>query len=222
MRWTLLSLLIVALILIPFFLFEEEFNRIAQRLAAGEGATWSVALGTIALLGTDVFLPIPSSIVSTFAGALLGFWGGASVVWLGMTASCLLGYWVGLRSARAATRFVGADGVARASALAERYGSLALVICRPIPVLAEASVIVAGLVRSRLPRFLAVTAVANLGIAMAYGAVGAYAMQVEQSFLLAFLGAVALPGMLTLAARLWLGRSTRPASAARDRPADSH
>lgn len=200
MRWVVIWIVLIAVVLVPFFLFEETFNAFAERIARGEASTNVAALVIGGLLAFDVFLPVPSSIVSTAAGVLLGFWFGAAIVWIGMMAGCLIGYWVGRRSTPLAQRLVGADGLARAARLANRYGPWAVVLCRPIPVLAEATVVFAGLVRAPLPRFLMLTAWTNLGIAAGYAAIGAYSMRVE-SFLLAFLGAIVVPGVALLLAR---------------------
>jgi uncharacterized membrane protein YdjX (TVP38/TMEM64 family) len=204
MRWTLVTLLLLALILVPFFLFEDSFNALADRLVHGESSPWYVAAAIVGLLASDVFLPIPSSIVSAAAGVLLGFWRGAAAVWIGMMAACLLGYVFGARASAAARRFVGDDGMARAASVANRYGDLAIVLSRPVPVLAEASVIFAGIVHRPFGRFLSLTLWSNLGIALGYAAIGAFSMRVE-SFLLAFAGAIALPGVAILASRLFLG-----------------
>jgi uncharacterized membrane protein YdjX (TVP38/TMEM64 family) len=202
MRWALLWTALIALVLVPFFLFEDEFNALAGRIATGEVSSSVAALAIGALLALDVFLPVPSSIVSTAAGVLLGLWPGASVVWAGMTAGSLVGYFVGVRSAPLAQRLVGTAGLARAAALADRYGTWAVVLCRPVPVLAEATVVFAGLVRAPLRRFLWLTAGSNLGIAVGYAAIGAFSMRLD-SFLIAFVGAVAVPGVALIAAR-WL------------------
>jgi uncharacterized membrane protein YdjX (TVP38/TMEM64 family) len=202
MRWALLWTALIALVLVPFFLFEDEFNALAGRIATGEVSSSLAALAIGALLALDVFLPVPSSIVSTAAGVLLGLWPGASVVWAGMTAGSLVGYFVGVRSAPLARRLVGAVGLARAAELADRYGTWAVVLCRPVPVLAEATVVFAGLVRAPLRRFLWLTAGSNLGIAVGYAAIGAFSMRLD-SFLIAFVGAVAVPGVALIAAR-WL------------------
>ena len=88
-------------------------------------------------------------------------------------------------------------------------------MCRPVPVLAEASVIFAGLVRAPFARFLAMTALSNLGIAVGYAAFGAFSMRVD-SFLIAFLGALMIPGLAMLLARLTFGKrrmTARQASA---------
>jgi uncharacterized membrane protein YdjX (TVP38/TMEM64 family) len=156
------------------------------------------------LLALDVVLPVPSSIVSTAAGVLLGFWRGAVVVWTGMMVACLLGYALGARAAGLARRFVGEPGLERAGKLVRRYGDWTIVMCRPVPVLAEASVIFAGLVGAPFVRFLALTALSNLGVAIGYAAFGAFSMSVD-SFLVAFVGALLIPGVVMGIARVTIG-----------------
>jgi len=52
--------------------------------------------------------------------------------------------------------------------LMQRFGSTVLVLCRGVPVLAEASVVVAGAARVRFFTFAVVTGAANIGLALAY------------------------------------------------------
>jgi uncharacterized membrane protein YdjX (TVP38/TMEM64 family) len=193
-----------ALIIIPFIIFEKQFDALGRWLAEGHASGWGSASIIAGLLALDVFLPVPSSIVSTGAGVLLGFWRGAAVIWIGMTIGCAIGYAFGVKAAAAARKLVGPDGLARANSIMERHGNWALVVCRPIPVLAESSVVFAGLVRSPVQPFIWMTTLSNLGIALAYAAVGAFSMEM-QSFLLAFAAALALPGLALLA-----GKRLRP------------
>jgi uncharacterized membrane protein YdjX (TVP38/TMEM64 family) len=170
----------------------------------GDLAGWPAAALISGFLALDVILPVPSSIVSTGAGVLFGFERGTAVIWVGMMVGSVLGYLLGARATGAARRFVGADGLARAGRVADQYGDWAIIICRPVPVLAEASVILAGLIHTPWRRFTVLTATSNLGVAAAYAAIGAYSMSVG-SFLLTFVGAIALPGLTMLVARWRLG-----------------
>ena len=206
MRWLWLALGVVALILVPFFFFEDYFTALAEQAASGTvSVPWAVVVIS-ALLALDVLLPVPSSIVSAAAGVLLGFWLGMFVIWAGMTASCVVAYVIGARAAGLARRIVGEDGLRRARAIAARYGDFAIVLCRAVPVVAEASVLFAGVVHAPPGRYLVVCALANLGIAVGYAAIGAYSMRVD-SFLLAFVGALAIPGLAWMAARPFLPRT---------------
>ncbi len=207
MRWVVLWVLLISLVLVPFLLFEDQFNAFAAYVTRSDSSRWLVAGAVFSLLALDVFLPVPSSIVSTASGVLLGFAAGTTVVWTGMMAGAMLGYAVGSRGSAAARRLVGDDGITRAAALMKRYGDLTIVLCRPVPVLAEASVVFAGLVRAHYGRFVRLTAAANLGIAAGYAAVGAYSRRLDSySFLIAFLGALLLPGLFILLSRATFGR----------------
>ncbi len=146
MRWAVIWSVLIGLVLVPFFLFEPQFNAFAAAMTRRDTATWLASTSIFGLLAFDVFLPVPSSIVSTAAGVLLGFWRGAAIVWAGMMVACVIGYALGARASGLARRFVGEAGLERADRLLARYGDWTIVVCRPVPVLAEASVIFAGLV----------------------------------------------------------------------------
>jgi membrane protein DedA with SNARE-associated domain len=207
MRWAVLWVILITVVLLPFVLFGEQFEEFGKQITQSDTSRWLVAGAVFSLLALDVFLPVPSSIVSTGAGVLLGFGVGTTVVWSGMMAGSLLGYAVGARGSGAARKLVGADGIARAADLVKRYGDLTIVLCRPVPVLAEASVVFAGLVRANYGRFLRLTVTSNLGIAAGYAAVGAYSRRLDTySFLIAFLGALLLPGIFILISRATFGR----------------
>lgn len=204
MRWAILWVLLLGMVLLPFLLFEDHFNSFAARVTAGGTPRSVVVAAVFGLLALDVFLPVPSSIVSTAAGVLLGFWQGAAVVWIGMMAGAMIGYAVGARGSGAARKLVGEDGIARAGGLFRRYGDVTIVFCRPIPVAAEASVVFAGLVKAPFGRFAQLVALSNLGIAVGYAGFGAFSMRLD-SFLLAFLGALLLPGFFLLLSKLTFG-----------------
>ena len=186
-RWLVLSVLALALILVPFFLFGERIERATARFVESAPAWWATASVLSGLLALDVVLPVPSSLVSTAAGALLGFWGGLAASWTGMSAGCLLGYWLG-------TRVPPSPGMDRARAARDRYGDWVLVLCRAVPVLAEASVLFAGFTRMPRARFFWITALSNLGISLAYVGAAAYSAR-QESFLLAFAGAIVVPAV---------------------------
>jgi uncharacterized membrane protein YdjX (TVP38/TMEM64 family) len=205
MRWAILWLVIIGIVLLPFVFFEQQFNEFAERLTASDASRWLVAGTIFGLLALDVFLPVPSSLVSTASGVLLGFGVGAAVIWLGMMTGCGVGYAFGWKGAAAARRLVGDDGIERAAKLASRYGDLTIVLCRPVPILAEASVVFAGLVGAPLARFVRLTALSNLGIALGYAAFGALSLDIN-SFLFAFLGAMLIPGLFLLISRMTFWR----------------
>ncbi|MFG0333836.1 MAG: TVP38/TMEM64 family protein [Maioricimonas sp. JB049] len=127
----------------------------------------------VAALATDILLPIPSSAVSTYAGGVLGFAPGTLASWLGMTAGACLGYGLARLAGRPlAERFAGAKDLERVQELARRYGAAAVVLTRPLPVLAEACVLLMGVARLRWPPFLMAIALSNLAVSATYAAFG--------------------------------------------------
>lgn len=193
--WTLLTVLTLAAILIPFAIYEQPITAWTQAFVDDPGNRAAAAAILGGLLASDVLLPVPSSLVSTACGFVLGAALGVAVSWAGMTVGALIGYWLGRRPARALTRkLVGGQELRRAADAWRRWGDWAVVVCRSVPVLAEASVVFAGVNGMPLGRFLLAAGLANLGVSLVYGLVGAFALE-AQSFLLAFAAAVALPGI---------------------------
>ncbi len=201
LRWGALAALILLLILGPFALWGEPIE------AWVKASDWQTTdpTGPVAilagLLAADGLLPVPSSLVSTLLGTLLGAARGTLVGALAMTAGVILSYFLGRWGGRPlARRLVGEEGIGRAAGWLDRHGVWALAICRPLPVLAEASVIVAGLTGMQAGPVLAATGLANLGVSAIYASLGATAGGVG-SLLLAVAAAFVLPGLLLLVTR---------------------
>ena len=193
--WTAIFVILLAIMLAPFFLYEADVMDVIGALIQGNhtSAILSVELG--ALLAADVLLPVPSSLVSTICGSLLGFWSGLLVSWIGMTAGCLLGYVIGAIVGRPIARFLaGERETLRVERAAEHYGYWIIILFRAVPVLAEVSVVSAGISRVQLGRFLTIAALSNLGISAAYAAIGSIAAA-GSSFMFAFAGAVLVPAI---------------------------
>ncbi|HEY6080386.1 MAG TPA: VTT domain-containing protein, partial [Polyangiaceae bacterium] len=173
LRWTALTCLVLALILVPFALWEEPITAwTTEQLAATSGRAALSGL-VIALLSADVLLPIPSSFVAAGAVSLLGAVQGGASVFLGMTLAAWLGYALGLWGGQPlATRMAGERELSRAGSLMERHGSWLLLLCRGVPVLAEASTLLAGATRLPRLRFALVTALGNAGLSLAYALIG--------------------------------------------------
>jgi len=190
----LLGGLLLAAILVPFFLWEERIATATAAFLQAPHSRWLMAVALAGLLAADILLPVPSSLVNLAAGSLLGLWGGTAVAWVGLMASTVAGYLLGQGASGTALRRLVGSHEGRVARAHVSYGDWGLVVCRGVPVLAEASVVLAGFNRMPFQRFLAVCALSNLGIAAAYSAIGAYALDTG-SFLLAFAGAVCVPAL---------------------------
>jgi uncharacterized membrane protein YdjX (TVP38/TMEM64 family) len=203
-RWSLFVALVLAFILIPFMIWESPMNALSARWLHPEGSSrWEIGVAVALLLASDVLLPIPSSIISTSAGYLLGIAGGTMASFVGMTAGAGIGYVVGLRAGRSALQHIVTPAQReRLERSAAESGNWLLAAARSVPVLAEASVIVAGAARMPFGRFLAVTSLSNLGIAAVYATAGAMSATTG-SFVLALGAALALPLPFLVAKKYW-------------------
>lgn len=205
--------LVLAVPIVPFLVFGEAAESQMIGWLDASRSPGRIAALVMGLLAVDVFLPVPSSVVSTFAGKMLGFWGGTAASWCGMTLGVLIA--VGLVRVFGrplARRLASEEELARMDALASRYGVLLLVLARPIPVFAEASVLLLGTVRLGWRRLLLAVSFSNLGIAAAYAALGD-----RVQLPLAVAASIALPLAFTLVAR-WFWPAAEEAQTPRQPP----
>jgi uncharacterized membrane protein YdjX (TVP38/TMEM64 family) len=204
-RLVLLCVAVLGLVTLPFVLAGEPIEvRSMDWLWAAAGHPRLAASMVVALLVADILLPIPSSVVSTTGGVLLGFTGGFVASLAGTTGGAVAAYWLG-RSAGPWTRRVAKDSGSRElNDALRRHGDWLIVASRPIPVLAESIPLFAGMTRMSFARFFCLATLANIGMSAIYAFVGAFAADVN-SFLLAFAAAVVVP----LGPMLWLRRASR-------------
>jgi uncharacterized membrane protein YdjX (TVP38/TMEM64 family) len=135
----------VVVLLASFLIFEG--TGASQWLALPEpGTTAAGVVGVVGfgLLVLDVFLPVPSSVIMIANGALFGWAFGTLVSAAGATAATLLGWGLGRLGRDAFRRWVRPEAHARAVELFRRHGALAVVVTRPVPIVAETVAIVAG------------------------------------------------------------------------------
>lgn len=103
----------------------------------------SAALG-VSLLIADVVLPVPSSLVMVAHGALFGVVKGTLLSLLGSVGAALFGFAVGRRGGKLLERMLTSAERKRADRILARWGLIAVVVTRPVPLLAETVAIVAG------------------------------------------------------------------------------
>ena len=200
--WAIVLALLLIAILAPFLLLEQRIHTWAERLTSPHLSTEAIAAAVISLLALDIFLPVPSSIVSTAAGAALGLLPGLAASLAGMTLGSLLGYGCGRRYGLPLVRRVVRDrDLEHVLIRFRRSAGWALAAMRPVPVLAEASALVAGVAGVPLPAYIGITTLANTGISLVYCAIGASVLQ-SGSFLLAFAASLLLPGLAMLIGRV--------------------
>ncbi len=107
------------------------------------GGVLAASLG-VTLLVADVLLPVPSSLVMVAHGALFGVVVGTLLSLLGSLGAALFGFAIGRSGGKFLARLVTPEERTRVDKMLARWGTLAVVITRPVPLLAETVAIVAG------------------------------------------------------------------------------
>jgi uncharacterized membrane protein YdjX (TVP38/TMEM64 family) len=136
---------------------------------------WIAALAGVGLLVADVLLPVPSSLVMIANGALFGVAAGTALSLAGSMGAALAGFLLGRRGSALVARFVPEDERRRAGALLQRWGDLAIVVSRPVPILAETVAVLAGTSPLGWGRMTAAALAGSLPAALIYAATGAAA-----------------------------------------------
>ncbi len=120
---------------------------------------WGALIG-VGLLTGDVLLPVPSSLVMIAHGAIFGVLPGAVLSMLGGAGATLVGFVLGRQGRGVVARVTTSSQRRRAERLLARWGVLAVVVSRPVPVLAETVAVLAG---TSTMRWYAVTGAGVLG-----------------------------------------------------------
>ena len=162
-RQALIIIAAMAVPIVPFVVIGELPG--AQWLSNADDSAFQFALTGGGLLALDIFLPVPSSIMGSLLGSRLGLGMGFLTAWLGLVAGNLLGFVM--------ARFAVARLDTRVPPFSEQKTLLVVFLTRPVPVIAEAMVLTAGIARMRLGQFIGVSAAGNAIYAGALAANGA-------------------------------------------------
>jgi len=197
--------------IIPFLLLGESFESQVEAFlkAQSEFSSWTHCLLVIGALAIDIFLPIPSSAISTYAGGVLGTGLATVASWIGMTLGSVIGFGLARMMGRPfAVRLAGADDVERIEQFAQRFGPLALVLTRALPILAEACVLLMGATQLSWRRFLPAVVLCNLVISLTYSACGEYFQKMD-ALPAAVVASGTIPLLTALAIRKWMPKWTQ-------------
>ncbi|HYP27726.1 MAG TPA: VTT domain-containing protein [Blastocatellia bacterium] len=164
----------------------------------------AAALVGVGLLVADVVLPVPSSLIMIAHGALFGVIAGSSLSLLGSAGAAIVAFTLGRRGGALLDRLVPRDERERADRLLKKYGALAIIITRPVPILAETVAIMAGASPLGWGRMLAASLAGSLPASALYALTGAVAASFQN-------GALMFGLVLIIAGVFWLvGRYVEP------------
>lgn len=168
--------LVLAAPIVPAFACGEFFGDWADAWRANPPAKLTAAGLIAGVLALDILLPVPSAPLNTLAGALLGFVPATLVCWAGMTLGSALAFGAArLWGPAFVSRLMDLDDLAELRKTTGSGIAWLLLASRPAPVLAEATVLLAGLIGAPARPCLGAIAAGNLIVAVVYAAAGHWA-----------------------------------------------
>lgn len=199
-QYWLVIVAILAFFLCSFLLVEQlQIPLLTDPHRLMQDATVGVAIFSVSLLVADVLIPVPSSVVMILNGALFGIFTGSVLSLVGALGAAWLGFYLGRLGNPWIKRWVPDEQLAQANALLEKWGLIAIIVTRPVPLLAETMMVAAGASRLTWRQITAATIAGSLPMVVLYAIAGATAATFNEA-LLSF-GLV-----LVIAAGVWLMR----------------
>jgi uncharacterized membrane protein YdjX (TVP38/TMEM64 family) len=176
MRLYLVITAIVVLMLVPVFIFDDEIDRYfageegLRRLQEYGGWAWLVG---IALIVSDLVLPVPSTAVTAGLGMMYGPVLGGLIGGVGSTLAGLVAYGgCRLLGKRVLDFLVGPANLGKLGRFFARHGLWAVALSRWMPLLPEALCCLAGMARAPFGPFLAALACGSMAMGFAFGFLG--------------------------------------------------
>lgn len=147
-------------------------------LAASSLGFTAVCALVIGSLIADILLPIPSSVVMTISGKLLGFTIGGMVSFVGAVLASIICFYVCRKGGvKMYTRLIGEDDTNSIEQWFNKYGVYALIVSRPIPILAEVLSCVAGVTGFAPKTFIIANILGYLPLCFFYSWIGSEAAE---------------------------------------------
>lgn len=207
-KYTAWTIALIIGVSVPLVVLGDRFDLMIRDWITAPQSALAVAAIGITLLVADLLLAIPSALVIALMGGLIGSAAATVAGTIGLSLACAWGFMLGRTIGR---DFNGADAreqqdFATATGMLKQYGPLALVVARPVPILAEISVIAAAALGMPAAPVLITTTLANFGIAALYAFVGATA-EGWLGIALVFGAATTLPALALLAMHVIRRRS---------------
>ena len=201
------KILVIAIVLAGlFFLTFIGWSNAMETAFAGDDFTadmarmkwvgWLMGLG---LLVADLVLPVPATGVMSALGTVYGFWLGWLLGATGSALAGIIGYgFTRLGGDRMACRLASPRELDEFRHLFDRWGGLAIIMSRALPILPEVMAVLAGLARMRFRLFLAAMLAGTIPVAGLFAWWGRYAgaKAPGTSFIIAVMAPLGLWAML--------------------------
>jgi uncharacterized membrane protein YdjX (TVP38/TMEM64 family) len=176
MRLIFLLIALVAIVLIPFFIWGDTLMAFfswehSLDWLRGYGE-WAWAIAIVLLIG-DLFLPLPATIIMSALGYIYGPLVGGLISAVGSFASGALAYWLcRMLGENAATWVLGKKDYERGKKISAQVGGWVVALSRWLPVFPEVIACMAGLTRMPVMNFYIALACGSLPLGFIYAIVG--------------------------------------------------
>ena len=197
-RTGILFLVICLLILVSYLLWGDMEVGMEQKIMALATEKRQYVLLSFLLLASDIVLPIPNSIIMYANGFVLGTINGAGLSVLSLMTGAIAGYYLGKWS----TYGLRASADVKARRFWEKYGVLAILVTRGIPVISESICILAGHLRMPLGKYLLMNLLGYIPISLMFALFGGFGYN-QDAFLVSLACSFVIAGVLWWAGKKW-------------------
>ena len=179
MRFTFLFIGLMAMVLVPFFIWGDAlmnfFSEEGSIQWIEEYGQWAWLVG-ILLLVADLFLPMPGTIIMSALGYIYGPILGGIISAVGSFIAGITGYWLcRLLGEKTAIWVLGRKDYEKGKNISANIGGWVVALSRWLPVFPEVVACMAGLVRMPAKNFYLALASASLPLGFVYAAIGSSA-----------------------------------------------
>lgn len=204
-----IAMLLAALVLAGFIIWGTEVETIAADYQSYmEGAKPWAWIGAIGLFISDLVLPVPGTVLLSGLGAVYGIVIGGLIGLTGYFLSAMLAYVLARQFGKdLVLKIASEDEVNQAHDCFNRWGGLAVVLSRSMPIFPEVISLMAGLLKMKLSRFIFAVLLGSAPISFFFAWVGAMAVE-EPRWALAL--TLILPALIWCVSYLFLKRVKKP------------
>ncbi len=197
-----LFLAVSAMVTVSFLLWADPIDAWVKNAVEANVKNKSVLAGILfAVLSSDIFLPVPSSLISTLCGLYLGFAGGFLISFFAMGLSAIIGYIIGRYFSGYAEKLIGKKDIQALQHFQNKGGAWILLGLRAVPVLAETSLVFAGIGRYPIRSTIIQVLLGNAAVSAIYTWIGAFSRNATDSCTPAFFGTLAVSAIFILISR---------------------
>lgn len=189
----------MVLIIVIFLMFENVEQYFIDLLNRSDDQKLSYSIVSFLALTSDIVLPVPSSIVMYTNGFVLGGIQGASLSLLSVMIGSLFGYYLG----RFTSLGFKSKNDQNADDILKKYGPVAILVSRGIPILSESICIVCGYNKMNLKSYFLLNFIGYVPVCLLYAYCGSIGYD-KNSFLISFASSLLIVALFLFVGKKYL------------------